>query len=131
MDGDQNSQSKSNTPVTDDAVELDGIKISDSDFIIGVNPELTPIIDLALNYYEVIDNNQYIGVFSYNVNDTDYVTETLDNIIIKNEISAEIEIITGVNKEKLVEYIDREIINDIFSDNFTGEIEYLVIIIGR
>ena len=85
----------------------------------------------SINYYEFVEDNEYIGVFSFETGDTNTINEKLTNLLAENGISAEIKIITGVNKEKLVEYIDRETMNEVFSDNFTREVDYLVILIGR
>jgi len=128
----QDYTDKSNLPVSDEFTGESGKSIVlYSYFNNGFNHDLSEKIDLAVNYYEHKDDNKYIGVFSFKTGDTNTINEKLTNLLAENEISAEIKIITGVNMEKLVEYIDRETIDKVFSDNFTGDVDYLVILIGR
>ncbi len=129
---DQGYKDNSNLPVNDGLTGESGmIYVLQSYFNNGVKLDSIENFDLAINYYEIIEDREYTGIFSFKTGDINIINENIENMLAGNEISAEIEIITGVNREKLVEYIDRETMNEVFSDNFTGDVDYLVILIGR
>jgi len=131
-DYDRNYSDDLNRNPSNDATGEAGIRlILQNYFVNEATSELNEIIDMALNYYEVILENEYTGVFSFGNSDITFVKENLTGLFNENGITAEIKIIAGVNSEKLVEYIGRETIEEVFLENFTGDEDFLVILIGR
>lgn len=90
------------------------------------------ILKNTLYFYEGSNEKySYIGVFAYENKSANDLYDEVKDIFSKNNISADIKIITGEKDEKLVEYTGGEFLQKIVSDDFTGERDYIIILIDR